>query len=131
MNACPANRPRPGKIISVTLQKNAGSGESNTLIAVEEAVVICERLHQRGRFFFDGVVIAGLRTKNGGLNRALIANTVETAEHFDQPMLHPVDFRDRKVIRHLAFYLARRCNRSRLRATDCSKASITSGRTRC
>jgi hypothetical protein len=40
--------------------------------------------------FFDGVVIAGLWTKNGGLNRALIADTMETAEHaehLDQSML--------------------------------------------
>jgi hypothetical protein len=64
-------------------------------------VVVAERLHQRSRFFFDGVVIAGLRTENGGLNGALIADTMETAEHLDQSMLHPVDFRDRKVIRHL------------------------------
>jgi hypothetical protein len=41
-----------------------------------------------------------LRTKNGGLNSALIADTMETAEHLDQSMLHPVDFRYRKVIRH-------------------------------
>ena len=82
-------------------QENIGGGESDALIAVEEAVVVAERLHQRGRFFFDGVVIAGLRTKNGGLNSALIADTLATAEHLDQSMLHPVDFRDRKVIRHL------------------------------
>ena len=65
-------------------QKDVGGGESDALIAVEEAVVVAERLHQRSRFFFDGVVIAGLRTKNGGLNSALIADTMETAEHLDQ-----------------------------------------------
>src|SRR6202040_4201846 len=78
-----------------------GGSESDALIAVEEAVVFAERLHQSSRFFLDGVVIAGLRTKNGGLNSALIADTMETAEHIDQSMLHPVDFRYRKVIRHL------------------------------
>jgi hypothetical protein len=86
---------------AVASQKDIGSGESDALIAIEEALVIAERLHQRGRFFFDGVVTADLRTKNGGLNRALIADTMETAEHFDQSMLHPVDFTYRKVIRHL------------------------------
>jgi hypothetical protein len=60
---------------AVASQKDIGSGESDALIAIEETVVIAERLHQRGRFFFGGVVIAGLRTKNGGLNRALIADT--------------------------------------------------------
>ena len=86
---------------AVASQEDIGGGESDALIAVEEAVVVAERLHQRSRFFFDGVVIAGLRTKNGGLNSALIADTMETAEHLDQSMLHPVDFRYRKIIRHL------------------------------
>ncbi len=67
-------------IKSVAPQENIGGGESDAFIAVDEAVVVGERLHQRGRFFFDGVVITGLRTKNGGVNRALIADTLETAE---------------------------------------------------
>src|ERR1700687_4025049 len=116
---------------AVAPQEDIGGGESDALVAVEEAVVVCERFHQRRRFFFERVVIAGLRTKNGGLNRTLIADTVETAEQLDQSMLHPVAFRHRQVIGHLAFYFARRCNKSRLRATDCSKASITSVRTKC
>jgi hypothetical protein len=90
-----------GKIISVTLQKNAASREGNTLIAVEEAMVITERFHQRDCFFFDGVIASSLRTKNGGLDGSLISNTVETAEHFDQTMLYPIDFRDGQVVRHL------------------------------
>jgi hypothetical protein len=43
-------------------------------------MAVPERFHQRGRFFFAGVVRAGWRTKNGGLNRPPIAVTVETAE---------------------------------------------------
>ena len=86
---------------AIAPQEDIGGGERDALIAVEEAVVVAERLHQHGRFFFNGVVIADLRTKNGGLNRALIADTMETAEHLNQPILHPVDFRYRKVIRHL------------------------------
>jgi hypothetical protein len=42
-----------------------------------------------------------LWTKNGGLNSALVADTMETAEHLDQSMLHPGDFRYRKIFRHL------------------------------
>ena len=82
-------------------EKNIGGGESDAFVAIEKTVIIAERLHQRRCFFFDGVVIAGLRTKNGGLNRTLITDAVETAEQFDQSMLHPVDFRYRKVVRHL------------------------------
>ena len=86
---------------AVASQEDIGGGESDALIAVEEPVVVTERLHQRGRFFFDGVVIADLRAKNGSLNSAFIADTMETSEHLDQSMLHPVDFRYHKVIRHL------------------------------
>jgi hypothetical protein len=65
---------------AVPPQENISGSEGDALIAVEEAVVVPERLHQRGRFFFERVVIAGLRTKDGGLHGALIADTVETAE---------------------------------------------------
>jgi len=60
---------------AVASQEDIGGGESDALIAVEEAVVVTGRPHQRGRFFFDGFVIANLRAKNGGLNSALIADT--------------------------------------------------------
>jgi len=86
---------------TVAPQEDIGRGECDALITVEEAVVVTERLHKRGRFFFTGVVIADLRTKNCGLNSALVADAMETAEQLDQSMLHPVNFRYRKVIRHL------------------------------
>ncbi len=88
---------------AITPQKDVGGGEGDALIAVEEAVVVAERLHERGRFFFEGIVIADLRTKNGGLNQASMSYAMETAEQLDEPVLHPVDFRHRKVIRHLPF----------------------------
>jgi hypothetical protein len=86
---------------AIAPQEDIGGSEGDALVAVEKPMVIAERFHERGRFFFDGVVIAGLRTENSGLNRALIANTVEAAEQFDQSILHAVDFRYRKVVRHL------------------------------
>ena len=74
-------------------------------------MVFAERFHQRRGFFFERVVISGLRTKNCGLDSAFVADamllpSMATAEHLDQAMLHPVDFRYRKVIRHLAFYFS-------------------------
>jgi len=86
---------------AVPPEEDIGGGKSNTLITVDEAMVVAKRLHQRGSFFFNGIVIADLRTKNGGLNCALIAHTMATAEYLNQSMLHPVDFRHRKMIRHL------------------------------
>jgi hypothetical protein len=42
-----------------------------------------------------------LRPKDGSFNRGLVADTLNTTEQLDQPMLHAVDFRHGKVIRHL------------------------------
>jgi hypothetical protein len=56
---------------------------------------VAERLHQRGRFFFERVVIADLGTENGSLNRILVANSVPTAEPVDQEVLHLIRLCDR------------------------------------
>src|SRR5207245_9380121 len=90
---------------TVAPQENVGGGESNAFISVEEAVVISERLHQCGCFLFDGIVIASLGTKNCGLNRALVADTMKAAKQLDQPMLYYVDFRYREVIRHSQLFV--------------------------
>jgi len=88
-------------IKAVPAQEDIGCGKSDALIVVEEAVVVAKRLHQRCRFFVEGIVMASLRTKDSGLNSTLIADTMKTAEQLDQAMLHPVDFGYREVIRHL------------------------------
>jgi hypothetical protein len=49
-------------IKAIAAKKDGGGGECDPLVAVEKAVVIGESLHQRGSFF-DGVVIARLRTE--------------------------------------------------------------------
>lgn len=89
------------KVKTVTPQENVRGSESDPLVAVKQATVIAERFHQRRSLFFDGIVVASLRTKNSGLNSALIADALETAEHLDQSVLHQVDFGYREVIRHL------------------------------
>src|SRR5580693_6149491 len=48
-----------------------------------------------------GAVIAGLGAKNGGFNGTFIADTMATAKHLDQSMLHTVDFGYRQEVRHL------------------------------
>src|SRR5580693_1540785 len=56
---------------TVAPQEDVGRGEGDALVAVEEAVIVAQRLHQRRRFFLQRVVIAGLGTENRGLNRIL------------------------------------------------------------
>ena len=86
---------------SVSPQEDVGRSESDTLVAIEEAMVISQRLHQGGGFFFDGTVISGLRAKNCGLNRALITDAMHATEHLNETVLHRVDFCDRQEVRHL------------------------------
>jgi hypothetical protein len=86
---------------AIAPQEDVGGSEGDALIAIEKAVVVPERLRQRRRFFFKGIVIAVLRAKNRGLHSAFIPDSMKAAEQLDQSMLHPVDFRYRKIIRHL------------------------------
>jgi hypothetical protein len=69
--------------IAIPPEEDVGGGESDALIAVDKSMVVGKGFHQRGGFFFDGIVVADLRTKNGGLYSALITDTMEAAEHFD------------------------------------------------
>src|SRR6266481_63141 len=90
---------------TVAAKNDIGRSETDSLVAVDEAVVVPEGIHQRGCLFFNGVVIAGLRAADGGLHQACVTNSVEAAqaaEHIDQLVLHLVDFRDRQVdaLRH-------------------------------
>ncbi len=86
---------------AVPPQEYIRSCKSDPLVAVEEAVVVTERLHQCGGLFFDGVVIASLRTKNGGLNSTFVADALEAAESFDQQKVHLVHFCHGQIFPHL------------------------------
>src|SRR5436305_5084835 len=58
---------------TIAPQKDVGGGKSDALIAIQKAMVISQRLHQGRRFVLDGVVVSDLRTKNRGLDSALVA----------------------------------------------------------
>lgn len=74
-------------------QQDLGGGESDALIATNEAMVVGERGHHssalrplllqtRAPLRSYGVVIAGLWMRNG-LNHALIADPTETPKHLE------------------------------------------------
>ena len=86
---------------TIPAQKHIGRRKGDALVAVNEAVFMSQRLHERGGLLFNATVIAGLRTKHRCLNGRFIAHAVSAAEQINQPMLHPVDFRHREKIRHL------------------------------
>lgn len=96
-----ALRPRYLDVKSVSPQEDIGRSKSDTLVAIEEAVVITERFHQRRCFLLDRAAVSGLRAKNCGLNRALIADAMHATEHLNETVLHRIDFCDRQEVRHL------------------------------
>ena len=66
---------------TVDPQERVGRGKCDAaLVAVQEALTVGERFHQHCGFFFERAVVAGLRTENGGLNCALVADTMKAAE---------------------------------------------------
>ena len=101
VDECVALRPRYLDVKSISPQEDVGCSESDTLVAIEEAMVISQRLHQGGGFFFDGIVVSGLRAENCGLNRALITDAMHATEHLNETVLHRVDFCHRQEVRHL------------------------------
>jgi hypothetical protein len=88
-------------VTPVATKENVGRGECDPLVAVEKAVIVAERLHQRRTFFLEGGVVTSLRTENGGLHSALIPNTLGSPEHINQQVLHLVDLCHRQVLAHL------------------------------
>jgi hypothetical protein len=86
-------------IETVVSQEDISGSEGDALVAVDEAMVVGERLHEGCRFLFDTAVIPRLRTKIGGLHSTLIADTISAAQQLDQSMLQSVDFGHRKELR--------------------------------
>ena len=86
---------------TVSAQKDVRCREGDSFVAVQKSVIESKGFHQRGGFFFDGLIVARLWAEGSGLNCGLIANAVDTAEHFDQLVLHSIGFRDRQVLAHL------------------------------
>lgn len=86
---------------TIATQENIRCGEGYALVSIDEPVIISERLHQSCGLFLNGVVIAELGSKNGGLDCVLVTDTVEASESFDQQKLHAVHFCYGQVFRHL------------------------------
>lgn len=86
---------------TVAAQENVSRCKGDPFVAIDKSVVVGERLHQRGRFLNDGVVVASLRAEHGGLDGILVADALATAEFGDQEVVHLVYLGDRQVFRHL------------------------------
>jgi len=68
---------------AIASEKDIGGGESHALVAVNKAAVTAKGFHQGSGFFFEGIVVADLGTKNSSLYGTLLTDSMEAAEHFD------------------------------------------------
>jgi hypothetical protein len=89
--------------VSVRCKERVGQGEGDPLIAVDEWMIVRERLHQRRSLFKQVLVVAALRAKDRELEEFAIANSVRPAETVDQIALNRDRFGDGRVVmlRHL------------------------------
>ena len=69
-----------------------GGGKAHSFVAVQKGVMIDERPKQRSRLFTHVVVVTRLGTENGGLQSALIAQTVHAAVFLNLVMFDGDDF---------------------------------------
>jgi hypothetical protein len=85
------------QIESVQQQKGVHRSEPCPLLAVEESGIVEERPEQRRGFFVTSVVVTRLRAKDGGFERAMIAQAVDASIFLDLVMMDGDDFSHRQV----------------------------------
>jgi hypothetical protein len=70
------------QIVTVQSKKCVGKSEADLLFAVDEGMIVRQRLHQSSRLI-NKVVIRHLRTKNGGLQSPSVTEAVRAAKSID------------------------------------------------
>jgi len=55
--------------ITVRAKHRVGHDKADSLVSIDEGVVVCQRFHQSGYFVKKVTVIAGLWAQNGGLHQ--------------------------------------------------------------
>jgi len=91
---------------SIDQQKSVRRVEGYALVAINEGMIVCQRLHQRRRFFPQIGVIAGLRPEDGSLQSSLIPQALNATVMLDLAMMNGEYFRDGQVdaFRHLLVF---------------------------
>ncbi len=91
------------QIMAVDTQKRVRRRETDSLVAVEEGMVIGVRFHQRGGFMNQIVVVSALRTKDGSFQEPPVPKPMNSTKLLDElPVhLHGLADGDVHVLRHL------------------------------
>ena len=76
------------EIVAVDAEESIGSGQADSLVAIEKSMVARERFHQCRGFVDQVVVVAVLWTKDGGFEKTLVAKSVDAAKFGDELAMH-------------------------------------------
>jgi len=72
------------QIMAVDTQKRVRRRETDSLVAVEEGMVIGVRFHQRGGFMNQIVVVSALRTKDGSFQEPPVPKPMNSTKLLDE-----------------------------------------------
>src|SRR5579864_1792541 len=89
-------------------EKSIRGGESCAFVAVEEGMILREALPERGGFFDQVDVIAGLGAVESGFEQSLVSDTLCPAVAFDEVGVHRQHFSYGQEVGHSASFLKRR-----------------------
>lgn len=80
------------EIQAIHPEKSIGCGQTNSLVAIEESMIVRKRLHESGGFVDEVVVVAILGAENGSFEKALVAKPVNAAKFIYELTVHFDDF---------------------------------------
>src|SRR5215469_12178246 len=109
------------EVKSVDQQECVRGSKSDSLVAIEERVIVGWRFHQRCGFLGDRVVVSDLRTENSGLKERCISNSMDTPVGVDLLVMYLQNFANGQVdpFGHLLCQLALQVPEFLVGATEC------------
>lgn len=84
-------------VVTVDAEKGIRGREANSLIPVDERMIVCEGFHQCRRFMYQVVVVTALRAKDSRFEQTPIAYSLDTTEFLYEPAMNFKRFRDGKI----------------------------------
>jgi hypothetical protein len=76
------------EVMAINPEKCVRRGKTDSLVAIEESMIVRERLHERRGFVGEVVIVAILRAKNGRFEKAPVAKSVNATKLIDQLAMH-------------------------------------------
>jgi hypothetical protein len=76
------------EVMTINSEKCVGRGKTDSLVAIEESMIVRKRLHERRRFMDEIVVVTILWAENGCFEKTPVAKSVDATKLIDELALH-------------------------------------------